>query len=185
MLRELRPASHKSHPTRNQRNPQPAQRTNMLMQHKSCDQRQQHVPQRSGRQNISKIGPGKRSHVGGKESQQKKNPNRNPRIEHREDNTLQMIKRDAAGLLHPMRKHGVASRGKHGNSGQHKILAKVHKKLSSAAVPAAVRRASSPAASVRKAISPDSRPAAPGSATKLPNQTPKKSLSFRTGRQAR
>jgi hypothetical protein len=32
-------------------------------------------------------------------------------------------------LLHPMREHGVSGRGEHRDSGQHKILAKVHEKF--------------------------------------------------------
>src|ERR1019366_5527257 len=60
------------------------------------------------------------------ECQQKKNPTSNPGIEHREDNALQVMNRDATDLLHAMREHGIASRGKHGHSGQDKTLAKVH-----------------------------------------------------------
>ncbi len=63
----------------------------MLMQHKPRDESENHIPKRSGRKNISKIGPRKRGHVCGKKRQQKKNPNGDPLIEHREDNTLQMI----------------------------------------------------------------------------------------------
>ena len=101
----------------------------MLVQHKSGNQRQQHIAQRRCRQNVSEIGPGKRGHVGGEKRQQKKNPDRDPGIEHGEDHALQMIERDAAGLLHPVREHGVSSRGEHRDSGQHKILAKGHWKF--------------------------------------------------------
>ena len=101
----------------------------MLMQQKSRDQREQHVAQRSCGQNVSEIGPGKRSHVRGEESQQKKNSNGDPRIKHSKDDALQMIKGNAAGLLHPMRKQRVSGRGEDRDSGQHKILAKVHGKF--------------------------------------------------------
>jgi len=99
------------------------------MQQKSSDQRQQHVSQRSSRQNVSKIGPGKRGHIGCEESQQQKNSDGDPGIEHGEDNALQMMDGNVAGLLHPVREHGVSGRGEDRDSGQHKILAKVHGKF--------------------------------------------------------
>jgi hypothetical protein len=41
-----------------------------------------------------------------------------------------MMDGDRAGLLHPVREHGVSSRGEDGDSGQHKVFAKVHGRLS-------------------------------------------------------
>ena len=129
MMCKLRTTGNKSHASRDQSNPQPAQRADVLVQHKSRHQGQQHIAQRRCRQNISKIGPGERRHVGGEKRQQKKNSDRDPGIEHGKDHALQMIERDVAGLLHPMREHGVSGRGEDRDSGQHKILAKVHWKF--------------------------------------------------------
>jgi len=119
MLRKLRTPSHKSHASGNQSDPQPTQGTDMLVQHKSGNQGEHYVAERRCRQNVGEIRPGKRGHVGGKECQQKQNSDRDPGIEHGVDHALQMIERDAAGLLHPVREHGVPSRGKHRDSGQH------------------------------------------------------------------
>ncbi len=98
----------------------------MLMQQKSSHQSQQYISQRSCRQHVSEIGPGKRRHVSSEEREQQKNSDGNPRISKSEDNALQMMNRYAAHLLHPMGQHGIASRRKDRDSGQHKILAKVH-----------------------------------------------------------
>jgi len=57
-----------------------------------------------------------------KKNQQKKNAHRHPGIHHSEDYALQMVYRDGANLLHPMREHGVPGHGKHRDSGQHKDI---------------------------------------------------------------
>ena len=128
-MRKLRAAGDKSHASGDQSDSQPAQRTDVLVQHESGDQREQHIAERSCRQNISEIGPGECGHVGGKKGQQKQNSDRDPGIEYREDDALQMIEGNAAGLLHPVREHGVSGRGEDRDSGQHKILAKGHWKF--------------------------------------------------------
>src|ERR1017187_4568734 len=99
MMRELRAAGNESHASGDQGNSQPAQGTDMLVQQESLDQREQHVPQRSRRQNVSEIRPRKRGNISDEKRQQQKNPNRPPRIQNGEDNALQMIERDAAGVF--------------------------------------------------------------------------------------
>ncbi len=78
------PPSHETDAARNQNDPGPAQRTDLLMQRKTRYQRQQHVSQRSGRQHIGQIGPGQGVHVGSKEGKQEKNSDGDPRIEYRD-----------------------------------------------------------------------------------------------------
>ena len=61
-----------------------------------------------------------------KKASRRTNSDRDPGIEHRENDALQMMEGNAAGLLHPVREHGVTRRRKDGHSSQHKILAKGH-----------------------------------------------------------
>ena len=108
--------------------PDPAQRTDLLVQPESCHQRQQHVSQRRCRQNVREISPGKGVHIGGEKRQQQEDSDCDPGIEYRQNDALQMMKGDVTDLLHPVREHGVTGRCKDGHSGQHQILAKGHVK---------------------------------------------------------
>ncbi len=63
-----------------------------------------------------------------KKARRKKNSDGDPRIGDSQDDTLQMMEGNVAGLLHPVRKHGITSRGKDGDSSQHQILVKGHGK---------------------------------------------------------
>ena len=102
MGRQRFASGHKSHATRNQRDPQPAQRTDLLVQRKLRHQRKENISQRSRRQHISEIRPRKGIHVGRKERQQKQNSNRHPRIQQGHEKGRQMVQRDVPGLLHSM-----------------------------------------------------------------------------------
>ena len=62
------PSGNESHSARDQRDPQPAQRADLLMQRELRHQRQQNISQRSRRQHISEIRPGQRVHVRRKKS---------------------------------------------------------------------------------------------------------------------
>src|SRR5881275_2963163 len=73
-------AGHKTHPTRDQRNSQPAREAHLFMQHESRDERQQHVAKRACRKNVSQVRPGKRSHVGGEEPEEQYDSHPNPGI---------------------------------------------------------------------------------------------------------
>ena len=97
------------------------------MQREARDQRYQDISQRCGRKNISQIRPGKSGHVEDDEGEKEKNSERDPRVEHCGDHTLQVIRGNSSDLLHPVRKHGVTGRCKNGDSSQHKILANGHK----------------------------------------------------------
>ena len=123
MRSQRRPSRHKPHAPRDQRNPQPAQRADLFMQHESRNQRQQHIAQGSRRQNIGEVRPGERSRIRSEEGQQQNDPHRHPRIQHRQNQPQRMLQRDRARLLHPVRKHGVPGRGKQRDPGQHKIFA--------------------------------------------------------------
>src|ERR1700680_2969836 len=123
---ERRPSGHEPYATGDQCDPQPAQRAYLLMQYKPCHQRQQDISQRCGRQHISQVRPRERIHIRSEKGEQKENAHRYPWIQQRENNSLQMMEGNVAGLLHPVGEHGVPSRCKNGYSSQHQILAKGH-----------------------------------------------------------
>jgi len=57
---------------------------------------------------------------------EKKNANRNPGIEHGQNQAEGMMQRNAASLFHPVREHGITRRCEHGNARQDQILTKGH-----------------------------------------------------------
>ena len=61
-----------------------------------------------------------------KNASSRTNAHGDPWISHRQNHALQMMEGNVAGLLHPVRKHGITSRCKDGDSSQHQILAKGH-----------------------------------------------------------
>lgn len=119
---ERRASSHEAYAARNQSDAHPAQRAHLLVQGEAGNQGEQNVSQRGGGQNIREIGPGERVGIGSEEGEQQENPARNPRIAKRENDALQMVEGNAAGLLHAVRKHGVAGRRKDAYSSQNQIL---------------------------------------------------------------
>src|SRR5579862_6127189 len=122
MWGERRTSGHEADSAGNQSNAHPAQRADLLVQGEAGNQREQNVSQGGRGQNVRQIGPGKRVRIRSEEGEQQDNPARDPGIAHGQNDALQMVERDAAGLLHAVRKHGVASRRKDADSSQNQIL---------------------------------------------------------------
>ena len=129
MRSQCRASGNKPDSSGNQRDAQPAQRTDLLVQNEPRHEGEQDIAERRGRQHIGEIGPGERVHVRCEKRKQQQNPHCDPRIAHGKNYARQVMERNTAGLFHPMREHGVAGRGENGHSSQHKILAKGHWKL--------------------------------------------------------
>ena len=130
MMRERRTSSDETDSTGDQGDAHPAKRADLLVQSKFRQEREQNVSERSRGQDIGQVRPGESVHVRSKKGKQQKDAERHPGIEDSQDDTLQMVDRDAAGLLHPVREHGVTGRCEDGHSSQHQILAKGQKQFS-------------------------------------------------------
>jgi len=130
VMRECRTSGDETDSTGDQGDAHPAKRADLLVQGKFRDEREQDVSERGRWQDVGQVRPGESVHVRSKKGKQQKDAERHPGIEDREDDTLQMVNRDAASLLHPVRQHGVTGRCKDGHSSQHQILAKGQKQFS-------------------------------------------------------
>ncbi len=92
---------HDSHADRDQQDSQPAGQTYVFVKNKLCDQRQQDKADRSSGKNVGEISPGKRSHVAGKEGQQKKNSKCNFGTEDNQNDIWQMLQGNVARRFMP------------------------------------------------------------------------------------
>src|SRR5579862_290698 len=98
----------------------------MFMEHEPRDQGEQHIAQGGRGQHISQISPRQCGRVAGEKTEKEQDSDRHPGIENGENYASEMMNRDCADLLHAMREHGIASSGKDGDAGQHKVFTEGH-----------------------------------------------------------
>ena len=122
MLGERRASGHEADAAGNQGDAHPAQRTDLLVQCEAGNQGEQNVSQRGCGQHVGQIGPGQRVGIRSEKGEQQDNPARNPGIPQGHNDTLQLVERNAASLLHALRKHGVARGREDAYSRQNQIL---------------------------------------------------------------
>ncbi len=95
-------ASYESYASRDKDNSHPPQWTDLLMKHKARHEGQKHVSKGGRWKHVREVGPGKGGHVAGEKSEQEKDAAANPGIGKRDEHRVQVLKGNAAGLLHAM-----------------------------------------------------------------------------------
>jgi hypothetical protein len=126
MASEFGTSSNKAHSARNQRNPQPARGRHVFMKGEFRNHGEQDNSKRTGGQHVGEIGPGKRSHIAGKKTKQKKNSQCYPGISDRKQKTRDVLQRNIPHLFHSVREQGVSHGREYADSSQYQILAESH-----------------------------------------------------------
>src|SRR6185437_7418836 len=123
---DFRTSGNKADATGDKSDSQPPHHAYMLMESETGDEGEQHISQRTRRQNISEISPRKGGHVGREKANQKDDPQADPGVGDGQEQAAKVTERNVADLLHAVGEERISHGRKDSHPGENQVFAKIH-----------------------------------------------------------